>query len=420
MNTLRAIWNSPDLRKRILYTLALLTVFRVLAHIPMPGVDLEAIRAFFSQYALFGLLNLFTGGSMENFSIVLMGVGPYITASIIFQLLIIIIPRLEELQKEGESGRERINQYTRLLAVPLSFLQGYSTLILLKNQGIIGSFTPLDLFTILVTVTGGTMLLMWLGELISEYGIGNGMSLLITLGILAGIPSSLSQTFQIADQTGYVSIAIFALISLVVTVGIVFVNEGERQIPITYARRVRGNQASGGVATFLPLKVAMAGVVPIIFALSMMIFPPVAAQFLQSVQTPWVQSAAQYVIDLFANNAFYGTAYFLLVVIFTFFYTSIVFQPEQVAENIQKQGGFVPGLRPGRETADYLGKVLNRITLFGAFFLGAIAVLPFIVQSMTDIQTLVLGGTSTLIAVSVILETMRQIRAQLTTRRYEF
>ncbi len=420
MNTLRAIWHSPDLRKRILYTLGLLTIFRVLAHIPMPGVDLAAIRAFFSQYALFGLLNLFTGGSMENFSIVLMGVGPYITASIIFQLLIIIVPRLEELQKEGEAGRERINQYTRLLTVPLAFLQGYSTLILLKNQGIVGAFTPLNLFTILLTVTAGTMLLVWIGELISENGIGNGMSLLITLGVLSGIPSAVSQTFQVADQAGIVNIIIFVVIAALVTVSIVFVNEGERQVPITYARRVRGNQASGGVATFLPLKVTMAGVVPIIFALSMMIFPPVAARFLETVQTPWVRTAAQKVTDLFANNTFYGIAYFCLVVIFTFFYTSIVFQPEQVAENIQKQGGFIPGLRPGRETAEYLSKVLNRVTLLGAFFLAAIAVLPFVVQSLTNIQTLVLGGTGILIVVSVILDTMRQIRAQLTTRRYEF
>ncbi|MBI2590152.1 preprotein translocase subunit SecY [Candidatus Berkelbacteria bacterium] len=420
METLRAIFKNPVLRKRVLYTLGILGLFRILAHLPMPGVDLEALREFFARNSLFGLLNLFTGGSMENFSLVLMGVGPYITASIIFQLLIIIIPRFEELQKEGESGRQKINQYTRLLTVPLAVLQGYSTLILLRNQGIVGTFAPVDLITILLTITAGTVLLMWLGELITENGIGNGMSLIITLGILAGIPTALSQTFAVIDQLNVVNLAAFLAISLIVTLAIVTVSEAERQIPITYARRVRGLQKTSGVATFLPLKVIMAGVVPIIFALSMMIFPPVVARFFQGTDIEQVRRVADWVVELFNDNTFYAIAYFICVILFTFFYTSIIFQPEQVAENIQKQGGFVPGLRPGHETADYLGKVLNRVTLFGAIFLAAIAVLPFIVQSLTEIQTLVLGGTGILIVVSVCLETMRQIRAQLITHRYEF
>lgn len=420
METLRAIVRSPELRTRILLTFGLLALFRVLAHIPMPGVDLSALRDFFSRNELFGLLNLFTGGSMENFSLVLMGVGPYITASIIFQLLIIIVPKLEELQKEGERGRQQINQYTRIAAVPLAILQGYSTLILLRNQGIIGEFSSLELVTVLVTITGGTMLLMWLGELISEYGIGNGVSLIITLGILTGLPTALSQTLAVVDQQGIINLVAFIAIAIAVTVAIVFVNEGERQIPITYARRVRGLEKSGGVATYLPLKVTMAGVIPIIFALSIMIFPPVVARFLQTLDTEWIRETADKTIELFANNTFYATTYFFAVILFTYFYTFIVFQPEQVAENIQKQGGFVPGLRPGHETAEYLGKVLGRITLFGAIFLGAIAVLPFVVQNLTDVQTMVLGGTGILIVVSVSLDTMRQIRAQLVTRRYEF
>lgn len=420
MNTLRAIFASPDLRRRITLTITLLVLFRFLAHIPMPGVDLSSLQEFFSRNELFGLLNLFTGGSMENFSLVLMGVGPYITASIILQLLAVIVPKLEELQKEGEYGKQKINQYTRLLTVPLAILQGYSTLILLRNQGIVGSFEGLDLITILVTITAGSMLLMWVGELISEYGIGNGISLLITLGILVGIPTALSQTYAVIDQTGWFSIAIFAAIAIATTVAIVFVNEGERQIPITYARRVRGLESKGGVSTYLPLKVAMAGVIPIIFALSMMIFPPVVARFLSTVGNTWLRDASDWVTQLFANNTFYAAMYFVLVVLFTFFYTFVVFQPDKVAENIQKQGGFVPGLRPGRETAIYLQTVLQRITFFGAIYLGLVAVLPFIVQSLTDLQTLVLGGTGILIVVSVSLETMRQIRAQLITRRYEF
>lgn len=421
MNTLRSIFTNPDLRKRILFTFGMLVIFRVLAHVPMPGVDLTALREFFAQNELFGLLNLFTGGSLQNFSLVLMGVGPYITASIIFQLLTVIIPRFEELQKEGEHGRQLINQYTRLAAVPLGVLQGYGTLALLRNQGIIGSFSSFELISVLITITAGTLLLLWIGELISENGIGNGVSLIITLGILAGLPKSLGQTIAVADQQGILSIIIFSIIAILVTVAIVFVNEGERQIPITYARRVRGQDGSGsGVSTYLPLKVTMAGVIPIIFALSIMIFPPVVARFVQGVDTKWIRDAADYTITLFANNTFYASAYFIAVLLFTFFYTFVIFQPDQVAENIQKQGGFVPGLRPGHDTAEYLGKVLNRITLFGAVFLGAIAVLPFVVQGLTNVQTLVLGGTGILIVVAVSLDTMRQIKAQLITRRYEF
>ncbi|MBI4185559.1 preprotein translocase subunit SecY [Candidatus Berkelbacteria bacterium] len=420
MSTLRSIFTNPDLRKRILFTLGMLVIFRLLAHIPMPGVDLAALKEFFARNELFGILNLFTGGSLQNFSLVLMGVGPYITASIIFQLLVVIVPSLEELQKEGEQGRQKVNQYSRMAAVPLGILQGYGTLALLRNQGIIGSFGSLELITVLLSITAGTMLLLWLGELISERGIGNGVSLIITLGILAGLPTSLSQTFAVVDQQGLINLLTFVIISILVTVAIVFVNEGERQIPITYARRVRGAEGGSGVATYLPLKVTMAGVIPIIFALSVMIFPPVVARFVQTSSLDWVRHAADFTIKLFANTTFYPSAYFVAVLLFTFFYTFVVFQPDQVAENIQKQGGFIPGLRPGHETAMYLGTVLGRITLFGALFLGLIAVLPYVVQSLTNIQTLVLGGTGILIVVAVSLDTMRQIRAQLVTRRYEF
>ena len=420
MTTLRTLMANSELRRRVLLTLGLLVVFRLLAHIPMPGVDLAALREFFARNELFGLLNLFTGGSMENFSLVLIGVGPYITASIILQLLTVILPRLEELQKEGEAGRQQINQYTRLLTVPLAILQGYSTLLLLRNQGVVGIAGGFDLVAILITISAGTLLVMWFGELISEYGIGNGVSVLIALGIMTGIPTSLSQTYATIDQTGYLSIAMFSALALLTTAAIVFVNEAERQIPVIYARRVRGLQRQGGVSTNLPLKVIMAGVVPIIFALSLMLFPPVVARFLQTVDIEWVRTAAEKVVDLFGNQTFYNITYFVFVIIFTFFYTFVVFQPEKIAENIQKQGGFVPGVRPGRETANYISAVLSRLTLFGALFLAILAVLPSIVQSLTHVQTLVLGGTSTLIIVSVVLDTMRQMRAHLQTRRYEF
>lgn len=420
MNTLKSIFTNKDLRRRILFTLAMLLIFRTLAHIPMPGVQLSALRDFFARNELFGLLNLFTGGSMENFSLVLMGVGPYITASIIFQLMVVIVPKLEELQKEGEQGRQKINQYTRLATVPLALLQGYSMIFLLRQNNILTGLNPIDLITILATITAGTILVMWLGELIAESGIGNGTSFIIALSILVGIPTAISQTLAVADSSSYINLAIFGLFTIASIIAIVFVNEAERQIPVTYARRVRGTDNSGSVATYLPLKVIMAGVVPIIFSISMMIFPPIVARMLLNVDIEWVRQAAQFVDTIFQNNNFYAAIYFVLTIIFTYFYTFVVFQPEQVAENLQKQGGFITGVRPGKETADYLGKVLNRLTLFGSFFLAAIAVLPIIMQNITNVQTLVLGGTGVLIIVSVTLDTMRQIKAQLITRRYEF
>ncbi len=424
MQTLRAIWQLKDLRRRILLTVALLALFRVLAHIPMPGIDLPSLQAFFSQNQLFGLLNLFTGGSLENFSIVLMGVGPFITSSIIFQLLVIIVPSLESLQKEGEYGRRQLNQYTRLATVPLAIIQGYGTIILLRNQGITLDLAPLNLTLILVTLTAGTLLVMWLGEIISESGIGNGISLIITLGILAGLPTTISQvlsTRTIAAGAGvgqYFDLIAFGLLALVVTAAIVVVNEAERQLPVTYARSARVVRR-GAVDSVLPLKLILAGVIPIIFALSMMVFPPIIAQFFTRARTEWVVTAANWITTTFQNQTFYAIAYFALVILFTYFYTFIVFQPERVAENLQKQSGFIPGIRPGRETAEYLNAVLNRITLFGALFLALIAVLPFIVQAYTGSQALVIGGTSVLIVVSVTLETMRQINAQLVMRRYE-
>ncbi len=425
MNTLRKIWEYRDLRNRIFITLGLLLLVRILAHIPMPGVDIEQLRTFLSRNQIFGLLNMFSGGTMENFSIILMGVGPYITASIIMQLLGVVIPSLEALQKEGEFGREKINQYTRYLTVPLAFLQGYSMIALLRSQGMIGALDPLTLVTILITTTAGTVFLMWLGEIITENGIGNGTSLIITLGIVAGLPASFRNTIALVTTGGFdnsmlLSIGAFILFFVISIALIVFINEGERRIPVVYARRSRATGSSyGSVQTHLPLKVNTAGVIPIIFALSILLFPTAIARFFTTARSEWLANAATAVSNFIQNQTYYSIVYFILILAFTYFYAFIVFKPDQLAENLQKQGGFIPGVRPGADTASFVTTVLGRITLTGALFLGIIAVLPFIVENVTNIQTLGIGGTSILIMVSVVLETMRQIQAQLLTRTYD-
>lgn len=419
-DSLKRIYHLKDLRRKIIYAVLLLAIFRLLAHIPLPDVDLLKLKSFFANNQAFGMLNLFTGGAMENFSLVMMGVGPYITSSIIFQLLIVIVPSLEALSKEGEYGRNRINYYTRIATVPLAIIQSYAMIFILKNQGVVGSLEPFQLTTMIICLTAGTVLLMWLGELISENGIGNGISLIISLGIIAGLPTSLAQTIAAASADKVIGIIIFLVIAALVTAAIVFINQGERQIPVTYARMVRGMKSYGAVDTHLPLRVAIAGVIPIIFALSMMIFPSVIAKFFMEAKSAWLAHAANWVYNNFqTQNASYGIIYFILVILFTFFYTSVIFKPDQVAENLQKRGGFIPGLRPGKETSEYISGALNKITLVGAIFLGLIAVLPFIVQSITHISTLILGGTGILIVVSVVLDTMRQIRAQIIMRQYD-
>jgi len=410
----------PDLRGKIIFVVALLVIARVLAQIPLPGVDPQELRNFVSQNQVFGLWNMFSGGAMENFSVIMMGVGPYITASIIFQLLTMIVPSLDELNKEGESGREKINYWTRLLSVPLAVVQGYAMINLLQQQKLVFDLTTFQLVTILTAMTAGTILLMWIGELISEKGIGNGVSLLIALGIVAGIPTQIRNTASsFMDINTIFSLIFFAIIAILVVAAIIMANEGTRQIPVNYARRVRGLKSYGGVDTHLPIKVNSAGVVPIIFAMSMMIFPGVAAKFFQNARSEWLANGALFVERLFQNNWFYGAVYFLLVLLFTFFYTGVIFKPDQMAENLQKQGGFIPGIRPGRETSEYLARVISRITLTGAVFLGVIAILPFVVQGITHISSLVLGGTGILIMVSVIIETIRQIEAQMVMRSYD-
>ncbi|MFA5358797.1 MAG: preprotein translocase subunit SecY [Patescibacteria group bacterium] len=415
------IWKVKDLRNSILFVLGMLAIFRFAAHIPVPGIDVTALKRLFESNQFLGLINVFSGGSMENFSVVAMGVAPYITSSIIFQLLIMIIPSLEHLSKEGEHGRQKINQYTRWLTIPLAILQGYGMLSLLSrsSQGIVGAMSGFQLVTVIATVTAGTVLLMWIGELISEKKIGNGVSILIFAGIITSIPGAIGQTLSVFDKTQVFNLVMFLAIALITVVTVVILTEGQRNVPVSYARRVRGNKMYGGVDTHLPIRVNMGGVIPIIFAISLILFPSMIAQFFINAQTAWVVSAARFVINLFQNQLFYGISYFVLVVGFTYFYTFVVFHPQQIAENLQKQGGFIPGIRPGPNTAEYLNKIVSRIILGGALFLGLIAILPLSIKYITGLNTMVVGGTSLLIVVSVVIEIVKQVESQLTMRDYD-
>lgn len=415
------IWKIKDLRNSILYVAAMLVVFRIAAHIPIPGINAQALKDFFASNQLLGIMNILSGGGMENFSIVAMGVAPYITASIIFQLLAMIIPQLEELSKEGEQGRAKINRWTRWLTVPLAALQGYSLIALLNKSSnqIFTDLSPMNLTAIIITVTAGTIFLMWLGELISEKHIGNGISLLIFAGIVSSLPSIAQQTLLVFDQSQLINMLLFVALAIATIVGVVIITEGQRNVPVSYAKRVRGMKLYGGVNTHLPLRVNMAGVIPIIFAISIILFPPIIAQFFLTAKTAFLRTAAEQVIAIFQDQLFYGITYFLLVFVFTYFYTEVVFHPDQIAENLQKQGGFIPGIRPGQHTASYLKNTTNRIILAGALFLGVIAVLPLIVRAFSGMPNLVIGGTSLLIVVSVVIETFKQIESQLTMRDYE-
>ncbi|MDP3985725.1 MAG: preprotein translocase subunit SecY [bacterium] len=405
----------------MLFVLAMLFIFRLVAHIPVPGIDVTELQRLFQTNQFYGLLNVFSGGTIENFSIVALGVAPYITASIIFQLLAMVVPRLEEIQKEGESGQRRINQYTRIVAVPLAILQGYGLIRLLgqSSSQFLGSFSPFEWITTLVALTAGTIFLMWIGELISEKKVGNGISLMIFAGIIASFPQFLRQLVVSYDPSQLSNLLLFAAIGIITIVGVVLITEGQRNLPVSYARRAVGNSGGTAVQSSLPIRVNIGGVIPIIFAISILLFPPVLGQFFQYARTPWVANAAQWVIDLFSNQLFYGIAYFVLVFAFTYFYTAVVFQPDRIAENLQKQSGFIPGIRPGKPTADYLQAVVTRLNFGGAIFLGAFAILPLLVQQVTGTQALVIGGTSLLIVVNVVTDSVKQIESQLLMREYE-
>ncbi|MFZ2189938.1 MAG: preprotein translocase subunit SecY [Candidatus Magasanikiibacteriota bacterium] len=417
---IRRIWKIKDLRNRVLFVLGLLVIFRFAAHIPIPGVDTVALAKFLSGNQILGLLNVFSGGTMENFSIVLMGVSPYITSSIIFQLLAMVIPRLEEMQKEGEAGQQKINMYTRLATVPLALLQAFGMIKLLNQSqnNIIPDLTYWKLASIMIIISAGTVFLMWIGELITEKKIGNGISLLIFAGIVASLPNVIQNLVVNYNSADLVTYLLFVAIALGTIVGVVIISEGQRNIPVSYAKQIRGNKTYGGNSTHLPLRVNMAGVIPIIFAISVVLFPPMIAQFFVN-GTGFSATAAKFIVDIFNNQLFYAILYFVLVFGFTYFYTAVIFHPQKMAENLQRQGGFIPGIRPGKQTEEYLGKTMNRLIFVGALFLGLIAIMPLVLQAFTGTQSLVIGGTSLLIVVSVAIETAKQIDSQIEVHEYD-
>lgn len=418
------IFTIPDLRKKIFFVLGIFVVFRIMANIPLPGIDTLRLKDFFARNQMLGLLNIFTGGALEKMSIVMLGVGPYITATIILQLLTMIFPQLEKLYKEeGEAGRQKMNQYGRILTIPLAALQSFAMLSLFQRQQIIGSLSPQLLLTSVLTAVGGSLFLMWLGELISEKGIGNGISLLIFAGIVADAPMYIYQSYMDVggNPSRIPSYVLFFASALIIIAGVVLINEGRRNIPVSYAKRVRGMKMYGGVSTYLPLNVNPAGVIPIIFALSIMLFPSMIAAFFTGLGNKTLANLAQGITNFIQNPWAYGILYFILVFVFTYFYTLITFDPKSISSNLQKMGGFIPGIRPGESTANFLTYILNRILFIGAMFLGIIAILPSLIQGITGIATFrfLIGGTSLLIVVSVVLETMKQIKAQLRMREYE-
>ena len=420
MNKFLQIFKIPDLRKKIFFILAMLVVFRLVSAVPMPGIDRAKLAEFFASNQFLGLVSLFTGGTLQNFSVVLLGLGPYITASIIMQLLTMIFPKLREMYMEsGSEGRAKFNQFSRLLTVPLAAMQSVATVSLLRSQGIVSELAAFDFVTLVVTVTAGSVFLVWLGEIISEKGIGNGVSLLIFAGIIAQLPISVGQSLVAFDPGQVFNYIVFTAVAVAVIAGVVVISEGQRNIPVAFAKRVRGRRMYGGFSSHIPLRVNQAGVIPIIFALSILLFPGLIAQFMAGSSIGWLAALAQSVAAFFQQPLTYGIMYFFLVAVFTYFYTAVTFDPKAISENVQKQGGFIPGIRPGEPTAGFIAHVVGRITLVGALFLGTIAVLPLIVQRALGITTLTLGGTALLIVVSVVLETMRQINAQLTLREYD-
>lgn len=416
----RHILKDKSLRKKILITVLVLIVFRIAAHIPVAGVDLNALKNLFQSNQFLALLDVFSGGTLVNFSIISLGLNPYINASIVIQLLTMIIPSLEALSKEGEYGRQKINQYTRYLTVPLALLQSLGMFTLMRNQGILTQSTPVNILTIVLSITAGTMFLMWLGEIITDSGIGNGISVLIFAGIVARAPIALSQTSSVLDQQQVLNLLLLLVFGVLVIAGIVFVNEGRRQILVQYARRYLGGREVGGASTYLPLRVNQAGVIPIIFAVSLVLIPSFAGGYFSSLPQPLLHNIGNFLVANFQTRSItYNLIYFLLIIGFTYFYTAVIFNPSKIADQMKESGAFIPGVRPGSATTSYLNYILLRITLVGAIFLGIVAILPSIASSLTGISTLVVGGTGLLIVVSVILDTAKQFESQLVERNYQ-
>ncbi len=413
-------FKTRELRRKILFTAFIFLVFRLFAHVPIPGVNLIKLRSLFSQNEFLGLLDIFSGGTLANFSVMAIGLNPYINASIILQLLTMVFPKLEELQKEGEYGKEKINQYTRMISVPLAAMQSLGMYALLKSQGIISNLSPLTLISMIVTMTAGTVILMWMGELISEFGIGNGISILIFAGIVGRLPVVLGQTISIVNQELLINALVFMILGFLVVAGIVFINEAVRQVPVHYAKRIRGNKMLGGSTTYLPLRLNQAGVIPIIFAVSLVLLPSLIGRFVTLIPNKLLAGFAQSIVTVFNTGGLvYNLVYFFLVIGFTYFYTAVTFNPQKISGEIQKYGGFIPGIRPGSPTANYLNYILTRITLAGAIFLGIVAILPAIMKQITGVSSLTIGGTGILIVVSVVLETVKSIEAQLLMRSYD-
>ncbi len=420
MNKLIQIFKIKDLRKKILIIVFLLLVFRVLAVIPIPGIDALRLKEFLGNNQLFGFFNIFSGGALSNLSIVMLGVAPYITATIIMQLLTMIFPKFKAMYyEEGAAGKAKFNRWSRYSTVPLAFIQSYGFLNLLLSQNVIPPLPFFDLLTNVIIISTGTMILVWIGELISEQKIGNGISLIIFAGIVSGLPAAVKEGIINYNPSVLPTYFAFVAVAVIVIAGVVFIQEGERKIPIAYAKRVRGTKMYGGVSSYLPIKVNQAGVIPIIFAISILLFPQFIAQASAIFSQSFSLKLNEVVTRFFANEYFYALFYFILVVIFTYFYTAVTFDPKEISKNLQRAGGFIAGIRPGDSTTDFLSKIISRITFSGAIFLGLIAILPNVTQMITNIPALTIGGTALLIVVAVVLDVARQVNSQLVMREYE-
>lgn len=419
LHKLKVIFTESAIRNRVLFVLGALLIFRLLASIPIPGVDVEVLHQFFSNNEFLGLLNIFSGGGLSNLSIVMLGVGPFITASIIMQLLTVMSPKMKTLYtEEGEAGRAKFTQYSRMLTLPLSILQAFGFLSLLQSQGVLVGLSTFDFIVNIILVVSGSILLMWIGELVTEYGIGNGVSIIIFAGIVSTLPMKVVQLIVNYDASQLPMFIGFILVAIGIIYAVVIMTEAERPIPITYAKQSRGGSTYGSSQSYLPMRLNQAGVIPIIFALSIILFPKMVLNILSAFDMPWVGQASDIVTKFLANQWMYGGVYFVLVFLFTYFYTAVTFDPEAVSKNLQRSGGFIPGIRPGANTSEYLGNLVTRLTLVGAVFLGVVAVLPIGMQIVTGVSTMAIGGTTVLIVVSVVLDLIRRVDAQISMREY--
>jgi preprotein translocase subunit SecY len=419
IHKLKVAVTDKTIRGRILFVLGALIAFRLLAAIPIPGVNKAVLDQFFTNNQFLGLLNIFSGGGLSNLSIVMLGVGPFITASIIMQLMTVMSPALKSMySEEGEAGRAKFTQYSRMITLPLAILQGFGFLTLLQSRGVIQGLSTFEFVVNVVLIVAGSVLLMWIGELVTEYGVGNGLSIIIFAGIVASFPSTIGQlayTYNPAQLPLYVG---FVLVAIAIIFAVVFMTEAERPVPVTYAKQSRGGKTYGASNSYVPLRLNQAGVIPIIFALSIILFPQMVLNILSAFNLPWVANANEVVTNFINNQLAYGLTYFVLVILFTFFYTAVTFDPDAMSKNLQRNGAFIPGIRPGASTAEYLGNVVTRLTLVGSLFLGLIAILPIGMQVLTGIAALAIGGTAVLIVVNVVLDLIRRVDAQVSLREY--